>query len=476
MPAIPLVGGSYNGRSPSFDHQRTINLYPEVSESNTSRSQAMLVGTPGLAVWTTLTGGGVLSALAFNENISIIHVGTKVWKVDALAGSTLLGSTVVTASRATSMASNGAVVMLVMPEGGYFINPVTGTVTQITDSDFYGADTVDFIDGFFVFNHPGTGQFQCTQLYGTDIDGLDFATAEGAPDELVSLIVDHRELWLMGRTTTEVWVNVGGQDFPFERIQGAFLEVGCAAAHSVAKMDNSVFWLANDDRGFGTLQRAAGYSPQRVSNHAFEFAVNNYSRIDDAVAYTYSQEGHSFYVLSFPTANATWVFDAATGEMHERAWRNPSTGQLNRHRSNCQINFAGETLVGDWETGTIYRMSLDVYDDNGEPIEAIRVFPHVAGDGKLQFHHTLQIFMQTGVGLSSGQGSDPQAMLKWSDDGGYTWSNEHWTTIGAIGATRTRARWRRLGRTRDRVYSLSITDPVKRILIGADLELTGGAS
>lgn len=473
---IPLVGGSYNGRSPSFDAQRTVNLYPEVTESKTSRTPAVLIGTPGLEIWETLAGGGCLSSIVFDDNTAVFHVGTNVWKLDAAGTATLLGTTIATSKTVTSMAYNGFIIMLVMPEAGYFIDPVAGTVTWISDPDFLGGDTVDYIDGYFVWNHTGTGQFQCTQLYGTDIDPLDFATAEGSPDGLMSLIVDHREIWLMGRSSVEVWVNVGGADFPFQRIQGAFLEVGCAAAHSVAKMDNSVFWLASDVRGFGTLQRAAGYSPQRVSNHAFEYAVNNYSRIDDAVAYTYTQEGHSFYVLSFPTANATWVLDASTGEMHERAWRNPSTGLLNRHRSNCQINFAGETLVGDWENGNVYRLGLDVYTDNGDILPAIRVFPHIAGDGKLQFHHALQVFMQTGVGLVSGQGSDPQAMLKWSDDGGYTWSSEHWTTIGAIGATRTRARWRRLGRTRDRVYYLSITDPVKRVILGADLEVTGGRS
>jgi hypothetical protein len=473
MGMFPFVGGDYNARSPSFDGQRTINLYPEGSESKTSRSPAMLIGTPGLEVWTTTGSGGVRGALVFTDALAVFVIGSQVYTANTSAAMTLIG-TGITGSGPVSMASNGTVVMMVNGPDGFIIDPNGGTTTQITDPDFLGADTVDFADGFFVFNKRATGQFQITQLYGTDIDALDFATAEGSPDNIVSVIVDHREVWLLGRVSTEVWINNGDIDFPFARIQGAFLEVGCAAAHSVAKMDNSIFWLANDERGFGTVQRAAGYTPQRVSNHAVEYAISNYSRIDDAVAYTYTQEGHSFYVLSFPTADATWVLDVSNGQWHERAYRYPATGLFGRHRSNCHANFAGKTLVGDWESGIIYSMRLDVYTDNGEPLRSERICPHIAGDGKLAFHHALEVFMQPGVGLEDG--AAPQAMLQWSDDGGYTWSSEHWVSVGKIGEYRTRTRWRRLGRSRDRVYRWAMTDPVKRIITAANLNVTAAAS
>jgi hypothetical protein len=312
-------------------------------------------------------------------------------------------------------------------------------------------------------------------LFGTEIDGLDFATAEGAPDPVVSVIVDHREVWLLGSTSTEVWFDDGNIDFPFARIQGAFLEIGCAATHSVAKADNTIFWLATDDRGFGTVQRAAGYTPQRVSNHAVEFAIASYATISDAVAYTYSQEGHTFYVLTFPTAAATWVLDISTGLWHERAYHNVD-GTSGRHRSNCQMNFAGETLVGDWENGNIYAMSLDVFTDNGNPIKRTRIAPHITNDDKLQFFHALQIDMQSGTGLTTGQGNDPQAMLSWSDDGGASWSSEHWASFGKIGQRTARAKWRRLGRSRDRAFKVSISDPVRVVMIGASISATAGQS
>ena len=416
---------------------------------------------------------GCRGALAFSDAIAVWVIGSSVYRATTAGVLTLIG-TGVTQTGPVSMASNGTVIMAVTGPTGYIIDPVAGTTTQITDPDFTGADAVDFADGYFAFNKRATGQFQITQLYGTDIDTLDFATAEGSPDNIVTLIVDHREIWLLGRVSTEVWIDTGDIDFPFARISVAFIETGCAAAHSVAKMDNSIYWLSNDERGFGTVVRANGYTAVRVSNDAVDYAIRNYARVDDAIAYTYGQEGHTFYVLTFPTANATWVLDAATGEWHERSYRDPVTGLPQRHRSNCQINFAGKTLVGDWENGNIYEMRSDVYTDNGDPLRSERICPHIAGDGKLSFHHDLQVFMQPGVGLVTG--ADPQAMLQWSDDGGYTWSNEHWTGVGKIGEYSTRARWRRLGRSRDRVYRWAMTDPVKRIITGASLSVTPGAS
>jgi hypothetical protein len=367
--------------------------------------------------------------------------------------------------------------MIVTGPNGYVLTPSTGVLTQITDPDFTGADTVQFIDGYFVFNKTGTGQFQITALYNTTIDGLDFATAEGAPDLLLSVLVDHRELWLFGETSTEVFFNSGNSDFPFERINGAFIEQGCAAKFSPAKMDNTVYWLTADERGQGTVQRAQGYSPQRVSTHAIEYALGQMPRIDDAVAYTYQQEGHSFYVLNFPTAQKTWVYDAAVNLWHERAWLDPVSSVLKQDRAICQMAFAGETIVGDWETGNLYVLDLDYFTDNGALIPRIRSCPHISSpDYKQQFFASLHVDMQAGVGLTTGQGSDPKAMLQWSTDGGYSWSNELWASIGKIGERRARVKWRRLGRSRDRVFRVTITDPVRVAIIGASVHLAEGVS
>lgn len=476
MATFPFVGGSYTARSKNLDAQRCINLFPELA-SPVSKAITALFGTPGLSLWATLAGGGVRGTLPFSATIGVVVVGSNVYTVDTAGVGTLRGS-VAPLSTMISMASNGQVVMIVDGPSGYVLNPVTGVLTTIADPDFTGADTVQFVDGYFVFNKPGTGQFQITSLYSTDIDGLDFATAEGSPDLLLTVLVDHREVWLFGENSTEVFFNSGNVDFPFERIQGAFIEQGIAAKFSAAKMDNTVYWLAADAKGYGTVQRAAGYQPERVSDHGVEFAISQMSRINDAIAYTYQQEGHHFYVLTFPTAEQTWVFDSTTSRWHQRAWRDPATGLYKRHRSVCQMQFAGITVVGDWETGNLYRLDMDTFTDNGALIARVRSCPHLSVDYRLQFFYSLQIDMQTGVGLSGvvgAAGVDPKAMLRWSNDGGYTWSNESWASIGKIGERLARVKWRRLGKARDRVFEVTITDPVRVVIVGANVEMTVGS-
>jgi hypothetical protein len=293
----------------------------------------------------------------------------------------------------------------------------------------------------------------------------------------VSLIVDHRELWLFGTDSTEVWYNSGEPDFPLTRIQGAFNEIGCVAPYSVAKLDNGIFWLGADARGQGIVYRANGYTGQRVSTHAIEYAIQSYGTISDAVAYTYQQEGHAFYVLTFPTAGKTWVYDVAVNSWHERAGF--LLGDFVRHRSNCHAAYNNVPHVGDFENGKIYVLDLSVYADDDQPqkwLRSWRALPTGQNNLKRTTHHSLQLDCETGVGLNTGQGNDPLVMLRFSDDGGHVWSNEKWSKLGKLGGFSTRAFWRRLGMTlklRDRVYEISGTDPVKIVILGAELAVDG---
>jgi hypothetical protein len=323
----------------------------------------------------------------------------------------------------------------------------------------------------------------------------------------VSLIVNHREIWLFGQSTVEVWYNAGLPDFPLSRIQGAFIEIGCAAPFSVAKLDNGVFWLSSDARGRGMVYRSNGYAGVRISTHSVEWQIQQYADITDAVAYTYQQDGHSFYVLNFPSADITWVYDAATQAWHQRAgWLN---NEFTRHRGNCQMAFNGQIVIGDYLTGQIYAYDPTVYTEAGAVqkwLRSWRALPTGTNNLKRTTQHSLQLDCESGVGLdgatpatttylssissdaaSAGaisgeseettseiivQGSDPQVMLRWSDDGGHTWSNEHWRSMGKLGQTGRRVLWRRLGMTmklRDRVYEVSGTDPVKIAIMGAEL-------
>jgi hypothetical protein len=450
-------------------------------------------------------GSGPIRALyPLGDNLYVAS-GSEFYKVDAGLNATKLGD--IAGTGPVSMADNGIQIFVACNPVSYIYNSNTNVFQQITDLDFPGAVTVGYLDGYFVFNEPNSQRIWVTALFdGLSVDPLDFASAEGSPDGLVSIIIDHREAWLFGTNSVEVWYNSGNPDFPLERIQGAYNEIGCIAPYSVAKLDNSVFWLGADARGQGVVYRAQGYQGVRVSTHAVEFAIQGYADMSDALAYTYQQDGHAFYVLIFPSAETTWVYDAATGAWHERAGF--AKGKFKRHRSNCHARFKGQPVVGDFQNGNLYQFDLRYFRDDEQEqrwMRRWRALPTGANNLTRTIHHQLQLDCQTGVGglyddpsflaqqapglvlqqnnsgiIVEGEPNNsvplPQVMLRWSDDGGHTWSHERWESLGPIGATQTRVIWRRLGATlksRDRVYELTAADPMVTAIMGAELRISG---
>lgn len=468
---IPFVGASYQARSSNLNSQRCVNFYAEKDESGTGKNVAALYGTPGTRLLATLGGTGGLRGLWVPTTGNMIAVqGGSVYTVSSAWVGTLVG-TIPNATTPVSIADNGITAVIVDGVRGYTLTLATSAFAQITDPDFMGADRVDYIDDLFVFNRPGTGQFYISGFGATTFDGADFATAEGSPDVIVSFIVDHRQLVIFGTESGEIFENTGNADFPLERAGNVFIEQGCAAKFGIGKIDNTIFWIGGNKKGNGTVWRLDGARPARVSTHAVEKAIQGYSTIADCRIYTYQQEGHSFVVLNFPDASKTWVFDASTALWHERAYLSPTTGTLGRHRSNCHAFFNNTHVVGDWENGKLYALDLDYYSDNGDPMPSIRSASHIAdGSYKRIRHDALQIDFEAGVGTQTGQGVDPQAMLEWSDDGGHTWSAQHWRPIGKVGKYKDRVRWKQLGQSKDRIYQVTISDPVKRVIVGASSE------
>jgi len=468
----PILGSTYVARSVNAADARMVNLYPEITEQG--KEAAYLQRCPGLLNLASIGLGPIRGLWSFSSDNTVAFVvsGTQLFKINTSYTPTLLGT--VAGTGPVSMADNGTQLFIAANGPSYIYNNQTNVFAPISDPDFPGAVTVGYLDGYFVFNEPNSQKIWITQLLdGTSVDPLDFASAEGSPDGVVGLIVDHRQVWVYGTNSVEVWYDTGASDFPLQRIDGAFNEIGCISAYTIAKMDNSLFWLGADARGQGIVYRANGYTGQRVSTHAVEWHIQQYGNLTDALAYTYQQDGHQFYVLIFPSANTTWVFDVATGAWHERAgWNN---GSFTRHRSNCQMAFNNQVIVGDYENGNIYAFDMETYADNGQIqrwLRTWRALPPGQNNLKRTTHHSLQIDLESGVGLNLGQGSDPQIMLRWSDDGGHTWSNEHWAPVGKIGEYYRRVFFRRLGMTmklRDRVYELSMTDPVKTAVMGAEL-------
>lgn len=470
----PILGSAYVARSVNAADNRMVNLFPEIVPEG-GKEPAFLQRAPGLTALATI-GVGPIRGLWTYGSYGYVVSGPTLFQIDSSWVATAKGT--VGGTGPVSMADNGTQLFIAANPLGYIYNASTNVFQQITDPDFPGAGTVGYIDGYFTFNEPNSQKIWVTQLLdGTSVDPLEFASAEGNPDNVVAVFVDHREVWVFGSNSTEVWYDAGLLDFPLTRIQGAFNELGCAAPYSIAKMDNQVYWLGKDARGQGIVYKAAGYIGQRVSTHAIEWQMQEYADISDATGYTYQQDGHSFYVLNFPSADTTWVYDVATGAWHERA--SFANGEFNRHRASSQMFFNSTTVVGDYQNGKIYEFDLNVYADDGAPqkwLRSWRALPTGANNLARTIQHSMQLDCETGVGLNTGQGSDPQVMLRWSDDGGHTFSSEHWKSMGAIGKFGKRTIWRRLGATmkiRDRVYEVSGTDPVRIYIMGAELLLSG---
>lgn len=468
-----FIGPSYQLNSVNVDCQRCINLYPEINETGFGKEKevASLVATPGLSLLVNIGDNPTRGMWYSSTGKLFVAVGNKLYYVNSSWSATELG-TLTTLSGPVSMADNGVSLMVVDGPNGYVVTMATNVFAQVTDPDFPGADQVTYQDGYFIFNYLGS--FFISGLNDVTFDALDIQESEGNPDNVVGVISNYRDLWIFNDQTTEVFYNSGDADFPFERNQGAFIETGCAAAFSIAKINNTVLWLGKDDKGAGIVYMAVGFKPQRISTHAVETAIRGYGDLSDSKAWTYQENGHYFYALNFTNADTTWVYDTTTGLWHERAYTN--NGALERHRADCHAYAYSTHVVGDYQNGKLYALSSSVYSDNSVEITRRRVAPHLSSGLKRVFYNSFQLDIETGTGLDGTvQGTDPQAILQFSDDGGHSWSNEKWVSFGKIGQTKKRAIWRRLGQSRDRVYRVTITDPVKVTIIGAEFDAVSEA-
>jgi len=447
---------------------------------------ALGTGTGGVGTYTINQSQSVASTQMNSATVGAVVTGaisgttltvSAVTSGTLVVGQTIQGSTVTAQTIITALGTGTGGV------GTYTVNnsqTVTSrtlyglnwSVLPSTDGAFTSATSVDIVDNYFVYNRPDTQQFGASAALSPISPALSFGSKDGAPDDLVALIVDHREVYLLGEVSSEVWIDAGTSPFPFQRIPGTSTQHGIAAPFSVARLGNSFAYLSRNIRGQSQIVQMNGYVPTRISTHAVENSLTN-QVVSDAVAWTYQLEGHEVYVISFPSINLTWAYDVASGMWHKWLYTN-NLGQYERARGNCCAEFQGLVMVGDYANGKIYKLDKLNYTDDGQHVRRLRRAPHLVSDFQREYFDELQIQFQPGVGLSTGQGENPQAMLRWSDNGGSTWSNEHWTTIGLIGKYANRAIWRRLGTARDRVFEVSISDPVKAVIISANLKSSVG--
>ena len=473
MPRVPLFGSGIRGKSAVVSSQRRVNCYydPQPDEDKTrfaihglpGVTQNLYLGAPLVRGWIT---EGVLLYAVHGANFLEIN------NAFVQTGRGVLSSS---AGR-VDMASNGAVIVIVDGVFGYTYTISTALLAQITDGDFpANPQTVTWQDGQFVVTFLESGSVK-QRVYisptGTAWDALDFRAAESAPDGLIRVMTDHGELHLFGEYTTEFWSYDGNLDFPFSPIRGASNEIGLAARWSLAKFDNSLCFLGKNRLGEGQVYRLQGYQAQMISPPDLNNLINGYTITSDASAFSYILDGHPMYEIAFPNAGKSWLYyGLSSAALGVPVWSETTTDG-GRHLASLQINYLNRPLVSDYLDGRIYTLDKDVYTDNSVAIERQLDTRHFFKDYDRVTVDRIVYDMETGVGISTGQGSDPQIMHRVSRDGGRTWGNEMTTDIGPLGVYNARVEFRRLGTARDYVFSLRMTDPVKFCVTGASIEAT----
>lgn len=469
---IELTGGAYTARSVIANAQRCVNLFPERNpEEDESPVRVTHYQTPGLLLLGTAPVQTVFRGLyRATSNDLYGVVGSGVYYIAPNWTFTLLGN-ITNLTAPVYMSDNGTTILLVDgTANGYTINLATRAFAGVVDPNFLGSDRVDTLDTFLLLNQPGTATWYCSLSNSVSFNALDFAQKTAFPDKVIGVVAIHREVWVIGDLTTEIWYDAGAAGFPFQEMPGAIVEHGCGAKYSIAKQDLAVYWLSKDQQGQGMVVRGQAYEAKRISTHAIEEEFRKYSRIDDAIGMIYQQDGHVFYVLTFPTADKTWCFDEATGQWHERVWKD-GNGQAHRHRMNCIASAYGKIVVGDHDNGNLYALDVDTYTDNGAPIERIRGFPHLLNDGKrmmfTRFVADMEVGADTGAIDGTTAANPPVVSLRYSDTRGQSWGNRIQQTLGAAGEYYRQVQFQRLGMARDRVFELSWSVPTKTALNGA---------
>lgn len=487
MPPFGLIGPSYQSGLLSADAQLTMNWYVERDEGNGGKARYSLLNTPGLSIWLGIgasypaagKGRGIFST----QGRTFAVVGTVLWEIMGVGVAPVNRGAVANDNQPVSWAANAT--QLAVASGG------TLYVLTLANNAFASASVnaevivkIGYSDGFGIALVASSNKFYVSAaLDFTTWNATNVTAVSVFPDLVLDMLIDHREIWLLGQTKSTPYYNSGGALFPYDVVPGGFVDQGTAALWGSAQLDNTIFWVGNDTRGTGIVWKMAGYTPRRISTHAVENDIRKYGTRNDAVAYGYTEAGHSFFRIVFPSAGKCWTYDTATGLWHQRGYWNTATGAFQAplglyHTYND--SFSAHLLV-DSKDGTIYQSSVDFQDDAGNPIRRVRRSAYVSKYGRYIFFNRLEIETDMGLGpippLVDGQGNprDPQMMVRWSNDGANTWSNELQVGLGQGGQYGQRALLHQLGScwgTKGRVFELSMTDPGPRGITEASLDYT----
>lgn len=444
---VPFVGPSYQLASRTADVQRSVNLRPVPVESGTGKSAFMLQSNPGLVQVVSIGGEG-RAAFAVNDRKFVI-VGQGLYEINADMTSTLRGQLATTTGR-VSIDANSVELFMVDGFCGYTFNFTSGTFLAVSNLGMNGSKRTAYLDQYAIYAPDGGSTFYISGLgdAGT-VDALDFASAEAMPDHLVSLLVSNRQLYLLGGSCVEIWINTGDVDFPLQRYDGAVMGIGCVATHSAQVCNGTPVWLGTSRDGVGSVWAANGYTPQRISTRAVEEAIGQSADLSSSYAYCWSWHGSSMYCLRVPGLETTWTYDFLSQSWHEQA--ELTSGVFGQHRI-CATMVADGQVYALSDAGVVYRYDAQTYTFGGDTLCRDRISPHEVASGERQFFSSFELGVDTGV--------TGQAMLRASNDGGSTWGDWRRRSLGELGKQKQRMIWNRCGSARDRVWHVRCTDAV----------------
>lgn len=457
---IPFVGPDYANRSSNINAQRTVNLWPRTQGAG-AKARVTLEGTPGLVLAGTAgTGPWRSNAVKFGASLYAVS-GATLFALNSNLSATSIG-TLSTSGGRVELVAGRDYLLIVDGTAGYAYDGTT--FATIADADFpSGVTHCTYLDGWFIVNEGSSDQFwKCETLEDpTAWNALDFATAEAAPDNVLAHVATFKDLYLLGETTSQVFYNSGNPSFPFDPYPGGTIDIGIHAKYSIAKSPSGLFFLATTSEGDVAVVRLVGTAPQVISED-IAWDLSQMTATDDATGFVYRINGRTIYQISFPSEDRTFEY-----VVEENSWVERKSYGIGRYRAAGHGWIGNKHVIFDYSDGSYYRVDYSDYDEDGDAIERIRRSQVLHSSGNRIIAHELVVEFEAGVGIASGQGEDPQAMLRYSDDGGHTWSSELWTSIGRIGEYERRAVWRKLGQFRSRIYEVTITDPVKVVILAA---------
>lgn len=468
-----FVGGSNEAQAVTLDAERTVNWYVERSESQGATAPAALYPTPGVTSLDEASSGpgrghffmdGREFAVINKTLYEITQSGILVSRGDV----TLHGGPVTI----SSSGDGGGELFITSGGNGWLYTLATDTLAVISAMSSK-AHVGDYLDGYFLALDRDTSTLFVSELFdgATWNTGTKFAQRSAFPDPWVAMKVLGNYVWLMGEQTSEVWFNAGAA-FPFELHPSGRVPYGVAAPDSVAVGDAAIYWLGGSKVGDAYVMRSTGFTPEVISTAPIELRMGEYARIDDAFGECYSDLGHTFYVLSFPSQGITWVYDARSGRWHERGTWDSERGEYGSWRPRHHAFAFGQHRMLDSAGLSVYRMARDLgFDVEEREIRRLRRAPAITSENSRIYYSAFEVDLEPGLGLTSGQGSDPQIAMRLSNDGGKTWGPEIWRGAGKKGEYSKRIRWERLGMGRRRVFEVSVTDPIPWRLTNAYLRL-----